>query len=321
MSGRDALAAMMPMGGPGYEADQDKLFGLVLPLVINGCAGELVQPFIASRDYRGMRKALCTQYLSSEAITTLIARLQDLVNNYEYVDNGHVHIQDYLSFLEYCWRLLARHTGNATDERIKTYTIFRKLEHVSWLKTPISTMEANDAYCTSLAKCIGFIIQKIPANQKNKPRKTIQISSATAHLENIRNGGGPPDNGGGGGGGGGISAFKQKIKGWTREQLNIPENVWKSNKYSEAQKTAIKAERKSRGKQQQSPGKKWMKQAKKAIKNQKSWKKEKKEMTARIASLEAESQNHNGTNGDNDNGGAGGGPPRPPYAAPSFQRS
>lgn len=75
MNDRDALAAMLPMGGPGYEEDQDKLFGLVLPLLINGCAGELVQPFIDSRDYLGMRKALCTQYLSSEAITTLIARL------------------------------------------------------------------------------------------------------------------------------------------------------------------------------------------------------------------------------------------------------
>lgn len=145
------------------------------------------------------------------------------------MENGHIHVQDYLSFLEYCWRLLARHTGHATDEHIKTYTVFRKLEHVSWLKTPISTMEANDNYCTSLARCIGFIIQKIPANQKNKPRKTIQISSATAHLESVQNGGGPPNNRGGGGGG--ISAFKQKIKNWTREQLNIPNDVWKSNKY------------------------------------------------------------------------------------------
>ena len=67
-------------------------------------------------------------------------------------------------------------------------------------------------------------------------------------------GGGANDRGGGGGG---ISAFKQKIKNWTHEQLNIPNDVWKSNKYmyTEAQKDAIKAERRSRGKQQPSPGK------------------------------------------------------------------
>ena len=96
--------------------------------------------------------------------------------------------------------------------------------------------------------------------------------------------------------------------------------MWKGDKYTDAQKDAIKAERRSRGKQQPSPGKKWMKKAKKAMKTQGKWKKERKEMTARIVSLEANNQ----TNGDDSIGSGGGGGAnggRPPYAAPNFQRS
>ena len=102
------------------------------------------------------RQALTPQFLSSEAVTTLVTRLQNLINNYAYVENGHVHVQDYLSFPEYCWRLLARHTGHATDERIKTYTVFRKLEHVSWLiivqnggDPPITEVEVAEVFLRS----------------------------------------------------------------------------------------------------------------------------------------------------------------------------
>ena len=58
-------------------------------------------------------------------------------------------------------------------------------------------MEANDNYCTSLTRCVGFIIQKIPANQKNKPRKTIQITvAAPLHtLKIFRTVGDPPKTG------------------------------------------------------------------------------------------------------------------------------
>ena len=57
VSDRDAFAAMLPMGGPGCDADQDRIFGLVMPILIDGCAGELIHSYIASSDYRGMRAA------------------------------------------------------------------------------------------------------------------------------------------------------------------------------------------------------------------------------------------------------------------------